>query len=256
MPVALPVQPEPPQRCPNPLDQSWHQSHITHVAVEFTTFLYSRLLCAYHQVVYNSFNTRSSLQSAFVFETEVRFKDVNESERLVLLPRGFVMHWLFFLVGTHASILKLVGAHGLPWTKAIGLCYAASFVFWKTVIWLYPKNRKKTLSRSMLVVFATRGVILVHHYLWPFLELHFPSVAERPLIIESCTARLIEARTFRRPVKTKPEWMVRWQVEDRDWLLGSALTMFLANVTLFVLWYCYRYEEAETGYPSWTEGMS
>lgn len=61
-------------------------------------------------------------------------------------------------------------------------------------------------------VFATSGAILVHHYLWPFLALHFPSVAERLLIIEPSAVRSIEARTFRRPIKMKPEWMVWWQV--------------------------------------------
>lgn len=360
----------------NPISRTWLRSSPLFCIVDCFAFTI--------QVLYNSFVSRSSLQGAFVFETEVRFKDVDESERLVLLSRGFVTRWLFFLVGTHTSALKLVGAHGLPWTKATGLCYATSFVFWEVVIWVYPMLQNKGPSRSMLVgrserptelgfwvaccaqflmslwsvwdlvgietrevsrrsdreysklgalnwffafvslatglasllgmtwfrqkfiftfwfmavwmccflshlayllnerlpesmqvdengqrtvnyelqnrwagaVFATSGAILVHHYLWPSLALHFPSVAERLLIIAPSTARSIKARTFRGPIKTKPEWMVWWQVEDRDWLLGSALTMFLANITLFVLWYCYRYEEAGTGYPSWTEDMS
>ena len=294
------------------------------------------------------------------------------------------MRWLFFLIGTHSSFLKLVGAHGLPWTKAMGLCYATSFLFWEAVIWVYPKLEKKRLSGRMLVkrserpteigywaaccaqflmslwsvwdlvgietravprrsdreysipgplnwflafipliagiasvagmtwfrqsfiftawfmalwmscflshlacllserlpesmevdekgkgaknyeiqdrwagaVLATSCVILVHHYLWSFLALQFPSVAERLLIIESSTAKSIRRRTFRVPIKTEPEWMVWWQIEDRDWLLGSAFTMFLANATLFLLWYCYGYEEAGTGYPRWTAAIS
>lgn len=43
-----------------------------------------------------------------------------------------------------------MGAHGLPYTKAVGLCYATSFVFWEMVIWVYPKFQKKRLSRGML----------------------------------------------------------------------------------------------------------
>lgn len=127
----------------NPSSRTWIRSSPLFCIIDCFAFTV--------QVLYNSFVSRSSLPVAFLFETEVRFKDVDEAERLATLGRGFVMRWLFFLIGTHSSFLKLVGAHGLPWTKAIGLGYATSFVFWEVVIWLYPKLQKNGLSRSMLM---------------------------------------------------------------------------------------------------------
>ena len=118
----------------HPMSRTWLRSSPILCVVDVVAFI--------AEVMRYCLQGKIPLRDAFQFATEKRFKDVeDDGERLQYLRRSFALRWLFFLIGTHASMFKLVGARGLAWTKAIGLCFAVSFVFFELVIYLYPKLR-------------------------------------------------------------------------------------------------------------------
>lgn len=117
----------------HPISRTWLRSSPILCIVDGLAFIL--------QIISHHFVDHLPWRRAFRFATENRFEGVEGSEAIEESGRTFALRWLLFLIGTHASFLKLVGAEGLPGTKMLGVCFAVSFVFFEVVLYAFPKRK-------------------------------------------------------------------------------------------------------------------